>query len=258
MRVLITGVIFLISVNACSFFLKSHHYKKPYLATQTDRELLKYFEENSQDSLKQFFNNWENELRPYSRSKIEGLNDTLKAIYAVFNIFYTTKPAYFGFKYIILQNSISYAVIRDIAVFEKYTMERRQKDTITPDTLTDFRPYKGKAFNQILYLNDKYKSALNYFFNEENGNYNCIQNFDKELTEKKRTFLSSYISLPADHRCKMYYSFPYIEKIIFNSDLSGAKIFFRNSVSSGGGKVYSIIDGKWTFIKDLLYWAAVS
>ena len=113
-------------------------------------------------------------------------------------------------------------------------------------------------FNKVLYLNDKYNSTLNFFFNEEDGKYHCIRNTAKEMLEKKRIFLGSYINLVTKNWCNTYYSFPYIEKIVFNSDLSKAKIFFRNSFSSGGGMEYLLINGNWTFTKQLLSWSAIT
>jgi hypothetical protein len=110
--------------------------------------------------------------------------------------------------------------------------------------LGNFRPrISCGAGRKVLYLDKTHERALNYFFNETNGDSSRCREHDK----KKEMFLSEKLLLHHGHwgRYYHYITFPQVYTVALNSDLDKAYVYFRDEWNGGGFGEYQRQGGTW-------------
>lgn len=105
-------------------------------------ELLEKAYATKSDSLKQlFFQNWENEIKPYTEAELSQFNDTILEAFKVYEAFYLTnlkKKQYFlKKKYLLLQNQLSISFTDKIHYSDDEINEHIVKNIQSNTTLTD-------------------------------------------------------------------------------------------------------------------------
>ncbi len=251
---LISLFLFLSCFNRTSLY----NYKKPYIVKKDDLQLLTAFNIKNDLYIDRYFKYWEESITPVTEDELISYNDTLKSIYQVFFDFYQLDTVYLNYDYLVLQNDIEYCIVKN-EIYKIYGESLGSLDSLDSfldfKKIMNFRPRVSFQEIKLLYLDQKHFNTLNYFFNEENGNYSYINKFNKKRNRNKEIYLSKKIRISKQHWFEghHYYSFPKIYSMAFNNDLSRVKISYRYSwfVSAGVEYEYSHKETKWIKVKSL-------
>lgn len=210
--------------------------------------------QNSQDSLKQFFTDWNIMIKPNSNDFIEQ-NEIIKAVYDSYKTFY--KPydllklgnwqwgnnLYSESKYFVVQNKIYYAVIPS-DYLDEYSWALSHKDSIC-----NFRPPLQIENNKVLYLTSEYEKSITFFLGTEStelGMPNLMTpSRPKGESEKRYEMLRKYIPILHGHWGGYWHieTHPFVYYILFNNNLSLAMINFRVGYEGGEATLIRGING---------------
>jgi hypothetical protein len=233
-------------------------YSKPYTPTIDDSlfEQAWLMDESTPNFIDSIFDRWEAEIRPISAKELQELNDTVRAIYEFFYDFYVLDSQFRKPKFVVLQNTLEYAVCDSevyVALHTSHSGEQyKPQPEIAWEELKDFRPGIRAKDVRILYLSEACTRTLNYFFNEQNGHYPCldyqIDATDWYILRSKEELLAKKIPLAPQHWCIgfHYYSFPHLNNLVFFKDLRRVKIVTRDGFNSGRYLEYQHTDTGWT------------
>lgn len=212
-------------------------YKPIHNDTILSEKLELAYKLNSKDSLENFFSYWNQTIKSNDKSFIEQ-NDTIKAVFDAFKMFY--KPLELlnlgtwicgyrfntEFKYVVVQNNIDYSVI----------MSNNFKDiefkNISRETISNFRPPISLDSKNTLYLTSEYEIALYQFLGTDSNEVGSpkITTPSRTASEKQNRYnmIRTFIPVICDHWGLdwLLATRPYISLILFNKNLTIAKIYF--------------------------------
>ncbi len=192
-------------------------------------------------------------------SSLTHLNITPKQVYLLYNTFYKLQYGYEKAEYLVLQNEIEYLVIDTVKNENIWNNGHSYNDTtIDRIRIENFLPFIEGIDKNIVYLNQKYTEVLNFYINENNG-YELEYDYEimtQELNSRKVDFLESKIVLSHHHWIPAfhYYSYPRIFEIIFDDNLSMAKVYYRDSWCTGGTAEYANSKSGWRIIRQISSW----
>lgn len=241
-------------------------YNQNYTDSILNCKLEYAFKQDSQDSLRQFFVDWNQMIKPNSKDFIEQ-NDTIKAVYDAYKVFY--KPLDLlklgnwewgnelnsNCKYVAVQNKVFYAVVSSNS-FDDFNWKTSHKDSIS-----NFRPPLQIDINKVLYLTTEYDKSINNFLGTESsemGTPNIMSPSRPEgESEKRYEMIRPFIPILHGHWGGYWHieTHPYVYIILFNKDLTIAKFGFRVGYQGGeatlikGQNGWSIKESKETWIE---------
>lgn len=187
--------------------------------------LEKAYIHNSQIILDEFFNYWQSEIKPISNTELYSLNDTLKAVYKLYEMVYDSVPKknYYDLisKYKLLSDHIEYRFVDffNDKFWRKDTTARRFLSAINPeliskydtlselyfewkhdsiyysDSILNFRPNILPEQN-VVYVNKKYEMMLYYyFFGTDRVIYRLSEDSKRSTVDycKRIAFLQEYV-----------------------------------------------------------------
>lgn len=242
-----------------------------YVIGFEDREIVDAFRKGDAERLNRFFHRWELQSGEISGAELELSGKEVKTIYELFEVFYcehisrlekqmaeqqaaqaksqsksresSQSKAAERQEYLVIQNDIRFVVLDN----NDYESRKRKIEFVGSGILElrNFRPrISSKTGRKVLYLDKTYERALNYFFNETDGDSFTCWDFD----EHKEMFLSEKMLLYHRHwgRGYHYISFPQVYIVIFNSAMDKAYIpMYRDQWNGGGSVEYQKQDGAW-------------
>lgn len=200
------------------------------------QELLeKAYKDNNQSTLDSFFLCWHYNEPQITESEFASLSDTIKAIYNIFEAFFTPddldritggqhEPFDTPFRYAVVQNSINYQI-----------------DTIFKDSISDFRPH-AKTTTVPVVLTPYYYQILNDFL---------VNNDSTDLDRVK--FLKEKICFVHHHWVEEWHfaSMPNIGGIRLDSSLTKAAVSFRVFYQFGVAELQKV-NNTWTLLSSRL------
>ncbi|AFN75877.1 hypothetical protein MROS_2647 [Melioribacter roseus P3M-2] len=210
-------------------------------------KLEKAYQSDSQAKLDSVFAMWRNAIPSFTKSQRSSLNDTVRNIYGIFEEFYTPEDlnritgGYHenfetDFRYVVIQNSIEYAITDTNPRFYYYkgveTLERK---------ISDFRPTPPVSF-PVVYLSSEADSMIYRFLYELDGER-------KSDHSERVAFLRQAIQLTHHHWISDYHkaTMPIVFKIYVDNKLSNAFVIFR--VFYQFGEAYlERNDGEWRLV----------
>jgi hypothetical protein len=242
----------------------SDTYKPIYTDSILCNRLEYAYKQNSQDSLRLFFADWNQNIEPSSKDFIEQ-NDTIKAVYDSYKAFYNPLDLLklgdweWGndlnsmCKYIVVQNKIFYAVCSSNN-FNDFDWETSRKDSIC-----NFRPPLQIEQSKVLYLTTEYKKSIYHFLGTEStkvGTPNLMSpSRSKGESEKRYKQIRSFIPILHGHWGGYWHleTHPYVFTILFNKDLKIAKFDYRVGYQGGEATLTKGTNG-WTIQKSEATW----
>lgn len=239
-------------------------YKPIYSTTYLNDKLEFAFKQGSLDSIGQIFLQWNVKIEPNTKEFIEQ-NDTIKAVYDVYKEFY--KPLDLlklgdweggnelnsECKYVVIQNAMFYAVM-DSNSFNNFNWRSSRKDSIC-----NFRPPLNIDSKKVLYLTTEYDKTLNQFLGTKSTKFGepNIMNTSRPTgdSEKRYEIIRPFIPILHGHWGGYWHleTHPDVAYILFNKDLTVARIDFRVGYQGGEATLIKGING-WTIAKSEATW----
>jgi hypothetical protein len=215
--------------------------------------LLNAYDNKSLTMLKQFYTQWQSEIKPISKKERSKLSDTLQKVYQVFE-FYSNlneKPnRYNRSLYCMVQNQIEFSITN----VDHITFPLPDSLLIKKDTLIDFRPIHKKLQSKIVYLSPLYLSVLKSFVNQDTLQINDVE---KKMYDKvdfpgwpHANFLANITEIRASTMGFLFTTFPDLD-IEFNKNMDEAIV--NSSIGfSFWGELLVKQSGIWK-CKEILY-----
>ncbi len=226
-----------------------------YSPSTLEKSLLEAFNQESAKDRDLFFSTWHESISPISTQEYETLNDTIQALYDIFEDIFEPEDGYIDDKYIILPGEFTIRIMED----ERFNSYVRKAEPSSDKewveiSVNDFRPHVVKTKSQLLYLNEKYLSALNYYFSEATGRHRSVPKEVTHLLEAKEEFLKENISLIEQHSYSgfRYGTHPWSTYVSFNASLNRALINWSYSNYMLRLNHYVLKNGEWEFDKCLM------
>ncbi|MGK9475813.1 hypothetical protein [Melioribacter sp. OK-6-Me] len=205
------------------------------------------YQNNSLEGLDSVFAMWQNLLPPFNENQKNSFPDTVREIYNIFEEFYTPEDlnritgGYHenfetDFRYIVVQNSIEYAVTDTNPEFYYY-----KGVELINNQITDFRPQPSVNL-PLVYLSLEADSMIYRFLYQSDGT--------PEPDHSERiSFLRQAIQLTHHHWVDDYHkiTMPIVLKIYIDKSLSQALIIFRVFYQFGNAYLERT-NGKWQLI----------
>ncbi|MGB8192787.1 MAG: hypothetical protein WCF67_12745 [Chitinophagaceae bacterium] len=229
------------------------------------KKLESFHSKKKTDSLIKFFADWNRAISPTAKASIIQ-NDTIKSLYDIHYAFYKPRDLLKlgnwewgnklneSSKYVVVSTSINYVVldtdnIGDAEIDLKYI-----------NTIFNFRPIVADIDNtNVLYLTGEYQNALNRFLGNKYADLGTGNIMDPAMpkgeSEKRYRFLRPYIPILHGHWGGYWHieTHPDISRIVFNKQLTKARIYFR--VGYQGGEATMIkMNGEWKLEKSKETW----
>ncbi len=241
-------------------------YVPTYTVTQLNDKFEVSFDSLKANGLDEIFLEWNKTIKSNSEDFINQ-NDTISAVFKVYKEFY--KPLDLlelgnwewgnelnsKSKYVVIQNKLFYSVLSTDNL-DDYDWKKSKTDSIE-----NFRPPVNLEKNKVLYLTDEYATSINNFLGFESSilGEDNIMSPSKPIkkSEKRYEMLRSYIPILHGHWGGYWYleTHPDVSIIIFNKDLTKAKIDFRVGYQGGetildkNGSNWIIKESKETWIE---------
>jgi hypothetical protein len=224
------------------------------------------YKQKNTDNLDKFFLEWNQTIKSNDEN-LRKQNDTLLAVYEVFNSFYLPldllklgnrewrNMSNSSSKYIAVQNQLFFSIVSSDDI-DNFQWDKSKKNSIQ-----DFRPkLKNISNEKILYLTQDYEDALYYFLGDESlklGEGNIMNpSRPKGDSEKRYNFLHPFLPILHGHWGGWHLNtHPEVSVILLNKDLSKAKILFRVGYQGGyallekNGNQWIIKESKATWIE---------
>ncbi|NQT62835.1 MAG: hypothetical protein HQ556_07760 [Candidatus Marinimicrobia bacterium] len=233
------------------FSQNKYHYSPSIL----EMSLLESFSQQSTEDRELFFNTWHKSISPISSQEYESLNDTIKALYDIFEDIFEPGEIYIDNEYIVLPGEFTIRIMKD----ERFNSYVRKAEPSSDKewveiSVNDFRPHVVESKSKLLYLNEKYLSALNYYFSEATGKHRSVPKEVTHLLETKEEFLKENISLIEQHSYSgfRYGTRPWSTNVSFNASLNRALINWSYSNYSLMLNHYVLKNGEWEYDKCLM------
>ncbi len=209
---------------------------------QSQKELLfKAYNKKSKTLLSTFFGNWTSELSPMSDKKINSLNDTLRNVYEVYNVFFSPEnlTSYFDPEDIYHQRGKYFTVYDSVDIGIGDTITNLEMTSYISSgtnyykaTVKNLRPkiiYEGK---KALIINRQYDKLLNTFLGKS---FKTIARTNIEPQEEIGETKQRHEFLKEDIFCWYWHednrwlfdAFPKIVEIEFDKSFSNAIVKFR-------------------------------
>jgi hypothetical protein len=235
-----------------------------------DTLLLNAYKANSLTELQSFFDKWGVETSAISNEELSKLNDTLKNIYQVFQLFYNPKDInriggsewgndiYKNVKYFLTQDKICFAIV-DTLIRDTTLDKLGFSNSKEYDTLTDFRPQLSFPNTKCLTLTKYYADLLNSFLGDNHYKLGTGSIMSparaKGESEKRMKFLENYIKIWYGHWGGYWqlHSYPYASRITLDKDFQNAVVDYR-MVYEGGCAYFKRINSDWALIKARRTW----
>lgn len=221
--------------------------KSAYYPTEWDTLLVRAFKHSDTSCVQLFFREWQRAGRPETVIEEHGMDDTVAALYELYNAFRGLKDTLVDRPYVVLQNSIRYAVAEPTAYdsLSRVTPSRRF-DRATMKWETAFQP-TIPAGARVVYLDEEHECVLNYFFNETNGSSSCVPEEMRERLRAKAEFVGEYIQITQQHWVLgfNYLTWPALQSVVFSPNLSEAQIWYQDTWCSGGRLEFVRTDSGW-------------
>jgi hypothetical protein len=248
---------------------------RAYVIGFEDREILDAYKDSDVQQLNSFFQRWQLQSGEISEAELKVCPRHIRTLYEIFEAFYCDyrnqiekraaaeaesqdkgressqpKPAEKQ-EYLVIQNEIRLVVLAK----DEYESRRKSVGYAHPGMceLRNFRPQISSAMGRkVLYLDKTHNRALNYFFNETNGDSVTVRDYDRG----KEAFLAEKILLHHYHwgRGYHYISFPQVYIVALNSDMDKAYIVYRDRWNGGGSLECQRRDGTWEMGKRHSVW----
>lgn len=216
-------------------------------------ELLEHaYQQHSQDTLNIFFESWMNILPAYTPKQIATFSDTVRQIYSIFRKFYspTDLDRLTGgnhenfetdFRYIVVQNSMRYAVVDTSPRYYFY-----QGVTSYEKQIQDFRPAQGNLPFPVIYLSTQADSIVYHFLFQPDGTPRADH-------QGRVDFLRQAMQLTHHHWISDYHkaTMPIVSQIYMDEPLKQALVNFRIFYQFGEAYLEKK-DGDWTLISSKL------
>jgi len=206
-----------------------------------DNPLEKAYYLKSGDLLEQFFAEWTAAIPPTNESELENLSDTLRAIHAIFKIFYSPfdlskvggsewgSGFYHGSRYVVVQTSMLF----------------RADSVADIDTVKEFFPAVSFSEAGVVYLTDEYRDCLTDFLQADST---------WEGRQKRMEFLNLKTKVVPGHWFGWHLvTHPEVFFIQFYENLTRARLYFR-VIYQGGEAEFHREDNGWTMTGSRLIW----
>ncbi len=222
-----------------------------YSFDEIARQLEVAYQNNSQKGLDSVFEMWQNAIPTFTENQKNSFPDTVCEIYNIFEEFYTPEDlnritgGYHenfetDFRYIVVQNSIEYAVTDTNPEF--YYSKGVE---LINNQITDFRPQPPVNF-PFVYLSTEADSMIYRFLYQPDGT--------PEPDHSERiSFIRQAIQLTHHHWINDYHkvTMPIVLKIYIDKSLSQALIIFRVFYQFGNAYLERT-NGKWKLVYSVL------
>lgn len=184
--------------------------------------------------------------------------DSLMDIYAVYKEFYSPwdldriadsefgNDLYKGIYYYLIQSSIRYDHSFNANESQRYTIE-------------EFLPPINNDTIHILYLTEKYESAINCFLGTSYVPVDTANTFTPEYPSvdlfQRSRFIGNYLQFFTGHWGNYYHleTHPEVENISFNEKQDSARVYFRVGYQ-GGEAVLGKKDDRWVIADHYMTW----
>lgn len=233
-----------------------------------EKDLEYAYKNKSNESLEKIFNEWNKSLSAYYIND-NYPNEEIKSVYEVYAEFYKPHDLLklgdweWGnelnskSKYVLIQNRIDFKIY-DSDNIEKIA-ENERTISFKKDSIIDFRPKLNIENSKTLYLLPKYRKELVNFLGTQStkfGKTNIMSvSRQKKQSAKRYGFIRPYLPILHGHWGGYWEieTSPEVFNIIFNKNLTEAKIFF--SVGYQGGETTLIKENdKWIIKESKATW----
>jgi hypothetical protein len=240
----------------------------PTLGQDSYKILVRAYKSDSIPLLEEFLDNWNRKSEPVTN--FDGLSVIEENTYAIYQDFFNPfsidkygkqergTDLYSKIKYVIIQNNIQAIVLKTDSIDHDF---RSYPDSIVKEKINihDFKPNLRFENAKILYMTSDYADYLNKFLKKKHYKlgHGGIMNpaRAKGSAVLKQDFLNSKLQILHGHWGGYWHleTHPQIGNIIFNRDLTQAKINFRIAYQ-GGESYYLKKDGKWIMKSSEITW----
>jgi hypothetical protein len=212
------------------------------------RQLERAFQHGSQSELDTVFAMWQQAIHPYSSAEITALSDTVRQIYEIFKTFYCPNDLYRVtggehenfetiFRYIVVQNSLNYAVVDTDPRYYYYAGV-----TILERSIPDFRPQLNETDFPVVYLSASADSVIYRYLYQSDG-------IAKPDHRQRVSFLREAMQLTHHHWISNYHkaTMPVVSHIYINERVTQAVVTFRVFYQFGNAYLERS-NGSWILI----------
>lgn len=240
----------------------------PFWGQDPYKILVKAYKSDSIPLLEEFLNDWNRKSVPITN--LDELSEVEKNAYEIYQDFFNPfsidkygkhewgNELYSKIKYVIIQNNLQTIVLKTDSIDPSLISP---PDSIIKEkvNILSFKPNLRFENAKVLYLTSDYSGYLNKFLKKKHYKlgYGGIMNPAKAKGSaiEKQNFLNSKLLVLHGHWGGYWHleTHPQIGKILFNRDLTQAKIIFRIAYQ-GGESFYFKKDGKWTLWSSEITW----
>lgn len=206
------------------------------------------YQNGSQSALDTVFTAWQKIIPPYSAGEYTSFSDTIQQVYSIFQSFYSptdlnriTNGAHENFemvfRYIVVQNSLNFAVVDTIPQYYYY-----KGVTIWEGAIPDFRPQLNELNFPVVYLSAQADSMIYRYLYQPDGTL-------KQDHQQRVDFLRKAMQLTHHHWIDDYHkaTMPIVSHIYMNEEFTQALVTFRVFYQFGQAYLERSND-KWTLI----------
>ena len=236
-----------------------------------DIDLEKAFNNDSQEELIKLLDRWASSSKPLSKDAFNKMFKFEKEAYKIFEDFYTPlsldrinfgnerkhESLYKNCNYILIQSGLAVSFVDTIhtdTMLGYLKCHINRKELYSHLTINNFRPKVSIEGKKTIYL--RYGADIKAFLNKEHKFNKYEQKRACDRSEIKQEFLNRQIKVFRGHwDYKVWHiaSYPTINKIIFNKDMTQALIYF-SYLYSGGEAYYCKEQGEWKIINAVMTW----
>lgn len=226
------------------------------------------YSHNSADQLKEIFERWAGQSRPFGTNELKLKPEFEKYAYEIFEDFFTPKSisrvghsefgdsVYNDIEYTFVQNEVLIGIYNKL-VFNTFNSFKEPKP-LSEFKLVDFRPRVKVPNAKVIYLDEFTKSLINDFLKSKFtpiGEDNLMNPASAEGDSRQRLdFINKYARIYPSHWGDSWKieTCPTVS-IRFNKSLTKAAVDFR-LFYQGGTALYERINNKWKLKKSSLIW----
>ncbi len=259
------GLIAILALAACA-------YRSPRIEPISARHqaLESAYLEPETDLLDRFFSDWEEEVPPLRDEERSSLDETQRAVYEIFEVFYTPDQIsrigdsevgpdiYSQYPYYVVQNSIDFTVFDRLIWGSEWAYGDEEPKPIQGGEIKDFRPRVKGSDKRSVFLSPAYEQALFAFLGYDlspvdEGRFMQAP-FPKGESKKRADFLGKKVRVLAGHWGGWQIAtHPYVNRIELNQDLTEAKVEFSLVYEGGEARLQRTEDG-WRMTDSRLTW----
>ena len=226
------------------------------------------FQVSSTDDLVKFFRDWNVSISSNTVNFIKQ-DKISEAIFEIYKEFYSPldltnlgdwewgNSLNSNSKYVAVQNKIVFAELKE-EFFDTYFYQGIY-ETITFDTICDFRPPLNLGKDKVLYLTPNYEKSLNMFLGtqstEMGENGIMTPSMPREDSEKRYSFIRPYIPILHGHWGGYWHlaTHPEISWIVIDTKNGASKVYFRVGYQGGEALLKKKSNG-WKIVESRATW----